>query len=204
MATTEQLYKRWLDFNIYGQGKLDGSSSSHRYYKSVYYFNEHPQQRIIHRRGNKPVILMINQLVYMPKAFRDLVETIYVEDLSVFSKYPDDMLDAVKAHERQRFIMLSAMLNFVDIEVPKYSDENCFSTPHTKTRAVEFLKKRIKLYSEYSKLFDLDWPPPPPNLQERLETTIQAKAARWAEPKNAEKRERARARRLADKALGLS
>lgn len=204
MATTAQIYSRWLSFNLNGQGKETGSVSSHRYDRSVYYYNEVPYQRFIHRDGQPPVILMINTIMTMPPVFKGKVQTIMVEDISVFSKYPDDMLDIAKTHERSRYVMLNAMLHFVDVEVPSYSDEDCHAKTTLLARCLDRLDKLFNRYQDYSMAFGLRWPAPPQTLHGRLKDTVTTKAAKWSDPKSTEKRERARARRLADKALGLN
>jgi hypothetical protein len=201
MATTIEIYQRWLDYNTKGKGKESGGSGCHRYYRNVYYYNDVPQHRFYKREGKKAIIAVINALFY-EKAHQNVAERVYVEDIAVFSKYPDDMLDDEKAHDRQRYMMLCAALHLVDVVVPGWSDEECAETKRI-AFARGLLENRIEVYKRYSNAFDLHWPPLPASLESRMLTIIEMKADRWRDPKSVERRERQQARRLANKALGL-
>lgn len=202
MATVTQVYERWLNFNLYGRGKETGSVSSHRYAGPVYYYGDVPMQRFVNRDGDKPVIVMRNTLVNMEPTHKLAVKTIHVEDLSVFSKYRGDMLKDEDMHARQRFIIQSDIFKFVDEDVPGFSDESC-TMPQMEWKTLKALNHKIERYQDYNELFKLGWPPLPDSLRQRVSDTINAKIARWTDPKAVTKRERAAAKRMANKALGL-
>jgi hypothetical protein len=200
MATTKQIYERWLDYNLYGMGKSTGRQGSHTYNQEVYYYGDRPVQRVFKRPGKRPVVVCINGM--FPKSLRNEFEEIYVEDLAVFSQYPGDMLEGAAAHDRQRYMMLCRIQNLVDIEVPGYTDEVCDNI-----RTLPGFEKKIggfyDLYRRYSDLFGLHWPELPRSYRERGVHQIISKAENWSDPKAIQKRERAAAKRLANKALGL-
>jgi hypothetical protein len=203
VTTVSECYERWLNLNLNGVGKSTGKSSVHFYRDNVYFYNGLPVQRIFDRGvGRKSVLAIKNSVVYVPKFYKDAVELIGVEDLGVFSMYPNDFLKDDKAHERQRFIMLSCIREFVDETVPGYTDELA-SEGNSLGAVTRTISNYYEKYEHYAELFGLDWPKLPESYRERVIDTIYRKRDAWSDPKNVAKRERAQAKRLANKALGL-
>jgi hypothetical protein len=202
MTTISQCYERWLKFNLQGRGAEHGTASNHRYRGSVYYYGDTPAQRIVKRDGRTPVIIQRFHLGSIPSSYKSDFEVISVEDIAVFSKYDGDRLDGQDMHDRQRWMMLNRINAFVDEEVGGWSAETCASIS-TRGRAEKTLNKYLDTYERYATLFNLNWPMLPHSVRERMMSTIVSRGLRWTDPAEVKKRERASAKRLANKALGL-
>ena len=200
MATTKEVYERYLNYNLFHIGKGSGTQSSHHWHESIYYYNGLPVQRIFQRKGQRPVVVCIGGM--FPKNMRKDFDEIFVEDIGVFSKYLGDMVDGQAAHDRQRYMMLSRIQTYVDVVIPGMSDEQCHNV-RTLPGIEKDLNGMYEKYRDYSILFFLDWPSLPRSYIERAVSQVIAKAERWSDPKAITKRERAAAKRMANKALGL-
>lgn len=225
MTSEADMNYRWCKWVFEGKGKDSGNGGGEHFYRDrVKYYGSWPRQRWVKSYRNGEVLLVRHVRPNDPACDDSRVgmktidgyahghTRIIVDDLGVFSKYPGDMVEDDKLHERQEFIMVSKVRHFVMEELPsitgdqfekpwhRWSQEDGTTLDHYRA----WLKKQQEVYFDYSYAFGLYWNGIPQMYFDRFEEVVAAKLRKYNDPKAVAQRERTNARRLAKQALGLN
>lgn len=222
----------YYNFNIKEEGKSHGSSTDSQWWRgAVRFYGEHPRVRFMGRLPdtNKPAFIYERDL----KPDEELIDLWYAKAievpngaLGVFSRFEGDQIDIPSTHERVRFLMLSVIREFVMETLPKWTATKL--TPYVpqydmrgneighywqthkeverrqgREAIRDWLLEQIARYNMYTDAFALGWPDVPPMYREQFEAIAEKKLNAYTSPKAVAQRERAAARKLAVKALGI-
>lgn len=209
---------RWVRWNLLGIGK-DRSPFEHTkfaYRGPVLYAHEWPVGRIVHAPNRQRFVTLVRpsgwiDTVYMntkalPEKGPRLLENIHVEDLGVFSKYPDDMIDEAALHERTRQLFLAKAAWIIEVAETVPETVLVTSGSYYRSSGVKLLRDMDAVaakYLSYKLVFQLKWKEFPPNYQRTIRSIVENRTSKYESPAEVAKRERKAAREQAKKALGL-
>jgi hypothetical protein len=199
----QDFYSQWLERCLKGKPAERLVNGNHAVRGLIYYYNNHPQQRLIKRKEGDYGLLMRHSLnMIVPKEWSKYFHKISVSDVGVFSRFDGDWLNDANTHERIRWLMLLEMAELVDEHVARLTGDEANKQSTLKTYEKSMARK-YETYESYSRIFGLNWPAAPTSYRERMVAAIYEKKDRWNDPKSVQRRERMVAKRLAHKVLGL-
>ena len=211
-----RIKNRWVEWNLLGKGK-DHSPlyhSKYAYRGPVLYAHEWPVGRLVHAT-KRNFVCLYKSMGYVDigklekgwsSSWPVLTANLYVEDIGVFSKYPDDMIDEVALHERCREMFLKEAAYLVEqagdapdsvlVNSGRYYGRNG-------QQLIEQMKKLPTRYATYAEAFGLKWKDFPPIYLQTLRSLVERRTERYLSEAEVAKRERKVAREEAKRALGL-
>lgn len=203
-----------------------GEVSFYKDYPQVRYMGYHKHaswpranHHVFIHTHNSPIISR-----YWLREYEGYALFIRVPDLAVFSKYPGDMLDVSDTHERVKLIMLHEIRELALEEAAGISGatlaanhiSNGFkfrpwaSTPPSYSEVKplhEWLQDKydslVNRWVDYNHAFNLCWSPVPSMYEEEMQRVMKSNMRKYQDPKAVERRERARARKIALAALEI-
>ena len=208
--TTEVVHENYIRWNVHLKGHDEQKKKYGYWYRGAVFFNESVAiTRFVRRGRNQLPILLVKHGGLVHEMNHHQHYTMFqVPDIAVFSRYEDDMLPDEEMHERIRYIVLQQVREFTELTVLPMTDkllaENSDSNSKNSYGASSLQMQMSRLYTQYdaySQIFKLGWPSLPNMYREQLAETMRIKIDRWNEPTAMAKRTRAKARKLAVKAL---
>jgi len=196
---TEDFYRKWIDRNAFETTKQTGRQGNHAFIGPVYYYNNTPSHRIVWHRNGKRFGILIG---YHTGTFEKARYNLTVPDIGVFSRFEGDMLPDEELHPRVQWLMVNEIKEYVDQILPAKSNEDCANSKMQESYMKSF-NALVGRYDSYNAFFDLGWTGIPPSFMDRAKAMIATKGAEWNDPNAVTKRQRAKAKRAAEKALGL-
>jgi hypothetical protein len=201
------LIQRFIEWNLAEAGQDHGRYQDWSY-KEFRFFNQHyPIARIVTTAAGEKVRLvkagsgnswMGGKLTFFGNAFH----TYYVPDIGVFSPYEGDYLPEPDMHRRQGYIMLQQVRCFAEDKLDTMNGKK-LQERNVASNLQGALQRLYERFDKYSQLFNLGWDPLPIMYQSELAGEIDRMIRIYNNPKMVQKRERAAARKLAKKTLGL-
>jgi hypothetical protein len=202
-----ELIARYVQWNLNGSGQDRGRYSDWSYRESRFFNQHYPIARIVSLPSGEKVRLVRSgqgnswhggKLTVDGKQFH----TYYVPDVGVFSLYEGDWLPEDKMHQRTGYIMLQQVRCYAETQLErlngkKLQERGCADRTQ---RGLTLLYER---FDKYSALFELGWDPLPGMYATELAEQMDRMLAAYNDPKAVIKRQRAAARTLAKKTLGL-
>jgi hypothetical protein len=210
--TTKKLLRRWLGFNIRGEGSRKSTRNAKNYYIGpVFYTHGWPIARLAELPDGN--FACLNKHHVNPKnppewgTAPKLTKNLTVPDVAAFSAYDGDWFVDVQMHERLRGLWLKIAAYQVE-----HAREMAFPTlvnlgvrtsgeQLTLRAAVEAAMDEYTAYRAAFKL--LGWPPFPTVYATELNQVIKDRTRAYFSPEEIAKRDRIAARAGAKKALGL-
>ena len=201
-----EVIKRWLAFNVDGEGKDRATSGNYWFRGSVFYYDASPAMRIVDGVGKRKIVLIrhvgLNATVKKPYTDKQL-RSLNLPDIGVFSSYEGDMMeDGHPLNERVRFILLSQLRAFVQEEIVTINGLELGGKGKA-GKLREKAKGFYKIYNTYREWIGCPWPNMPDIYLQQFDETVKRKIADYESPEAQKKRERAAARKKASKMLGL-
>ena len=211
MTTSNECMRKFIEWNIAGTGRNSMVAGNHRYLDKIFYYQDAPWRRFVYAPGIKRSICLIKDPAWDRSAqtkfseaksfqYKEPFPRWNVPDIGVFSRHQYDELSEIKLHERLHKVFLWE----VQAVLPEYM---AMPLDATNTRNI-IDKVTVKITDHYTRwhnwsiTFDLRWDPLPSLYREEAIDAMTKRVLRYVSPKEQEKRERQRARKLLNKALG--
>jgi hypothetical protein len=206
MDAHEAMSQRYLLWNVERQGEDQSRKSEQSYWwrGPIWYDGAIPCTRFVQgARGRWFLLTKHTGPTIRAKDFNNSYSRLVVPDIGVFSRYEDDWLPEADMHERLRYIMLQQVREFTELRIECHTDKTIAEQPMTVSSNRAQLSQLYIKYEDYAKHFDLGWGKLPGMYMDGFDEAVRIKAGRWNDPDAVRRRERAKARKLASKALDL-
>jgi hypothetical protein len=198
-----KILTRWLKYVARGEGsERTFADERYSYIGNVLYSNKWPVARLVKmpsgnyccltRTGAKPSVLKDSKKP-------NLVKWLYVPCVGAYTRFPADMISDEELHERIKWLCHQEAQDCVEraLRIPP----NLLLTGGEDARLRQNLRSTIARYKAYSEIFDLNWKEFPDTYHNEFEGVIASRDRAYSNPKEVEKRERAKARKDAKQAL---
>lgn len=203
--TRNKCFDAFLEHNITGKRKEAMSFGNYSFHGPVMYYQGNPTTRILHNGFSKYVVMCKYSMYHIPPWATDKATCVCTPDLSVFSRYPGDWLETPEEiHGRTKYILFCQVKETVQLAYTNGVEVLCSNTHFGESYILGMLRDIKSRWNTYSKAFDLGWQEIPDLYDKEIRDVVARRKAAYLDPAAVERRERAKARSEAKKALGLA
>ena len=210
----EELYEKWQKYCKYGDGKDTRRVGSHWYRGDFYYFQDRCKVRFVEG------VFLMDTTVNCNLPEQPWWGHLALGDIGVFSDIEGDWLEGSELHARMQWVFVKRIQHYVDVDIPEFSGEQLVKRWSTWDRStnpprqnpskrqlehnLDKLDRLIANYNDYREALYCLWSDIPAGFKLRAAETMVAAVNKYLDPDAVKRREKAAARKLAEKALGVN